>query len=241
LVRKAASALATHVPAQLEHVSYFLSLEQNLSAKARRDLCYQLLSAHVFYDETFVSGNVNSRRYQWVFEKSEVCSKVKQAPYNSHRVHCGAWITVGGRSPLFELVGTIDTDQYIKQVLERHVLPAMRAGGPLAGRIFQQDGAGAHRGAVNRGWFDNNGIEIYWPWPANSPMFNPIERVWALLNQRLDALDFDPHKMVATRPAFLACVQQAWASITQQEIDKIIFSSEKAMWEWHKNYEATKQ
>ena len=64
----------------------------------------------------------------------------------------------------------------------------------------------------------NKNIDILGPWPGNSPDFNPIEKLWSILNRRVD-------KQKPTNSDKLqALIMQEWAAISQDVTQKLIDS-----------------
>ena len=57
--------------------------------------------------------------------------------------------------------------------------------GPFKGVVFQQDGAGEHRGEVVLAHFEMQSYRVL-NWPAHSPDLSPIENLWADFKRRLD-------------------------------------------------------
>ncbi|KAI5152859.1 hypothetical protein ENBRE01_3070, partial [Enteropsectra breve] len=51
--------------------------------------------------------------------------------------------------------------------------------------IFKQDNAPCHKSNYTSRFFTENEINVI-EWPAQSPDLNPIENVWAYIDQRLE-------------------------------------------------------
>ena len=59
------------------------------------------------------------------------------------------------------------------------------------------------------------------PWPANSPELNPIENIWATLNQNVEK------RVVKTKERPVRVVEEEWDSLSMNLIKKTIGSMEK--------------
>ena len=95
----------------------------------------------------------------------------------------------------------VDTKYYVENIFEESCLPAINRtpsdGSVLERRmvadkskaIFMQDGpAPAHRSATAQQWCRDD-LPHFWPKeerPGNSPDLNPIEELWAILQQEID-------------------------------------------------------
>ncbi len=72
----------------------------------------------------------------------------------------------------------MNQDKY-RELLEKHLiveLPAMTS--PNGGLMFMQDNAICHTAKSVKVWMDENRIQSL-TWPGQSPDFNPIENIWA--------------------------------------------------------------
>ena len=94
----------------------------------------------------------------------------------------------------------------MQQVLEPIIKPtfeALRDWG--VNPLFMEDGASIHgcRDKTNlRLWKLEHGITTMW-WPPSSPDFNPIEKVWRILKQRIKHRPQQPRTMAELRQAIL--------------------------------------
>jgi hypothetical protein len=53
--------------------------------------------------------------------------------------------------------------------------------------VFQQDNDPKHTSKLAKQFFEENRIKLL-DWPAQSPDMNPIENLWALMNEKLQYL-----------------------------------------------------
>ncbi|GFX75217.1 transposable element Tcb1 transposase [Trichonephila clavipes] len=91
------------------------------------------------------------------------------------------WGGIGyhSRTPLERIVGTLNSQCYISEVLDPVVLPYLQG---LAIAIFQQENARPHVARIVQRFFVNHQIELL-PWPARSPDLLPIENMWSMVAQ----------------------------------------------------------
>ena len=50
---------------------------------------------------------------------------------------------------------------------------------------FMQDNASPHRAHATRDWLQNHNIDVFGPWPSKSPDMNPIENLWAQMENAI--------------------------------------------------------
>jgi hypothetical protein len=78
--------------------------------------------------------------------------------------------------------------KYYHDILVRHAVPA---GTKLIGPnfIFQEDNDPKHSAKLNRNFLDTKekaGVLRRMIWPPQSPVLNPIEQIWDLLDSKLN-------------------------------------------------------
>ena len=194
--------------------------------------CKKKLKLCVWSDEHTVSINDHTSRSMYVRARGgRVIPRERRRHQNIPRVMI--WGAVGedfkseiilfpqqgkpsedGRQRKDRMTFRLNAKSYVRKCLSP-VVAALKA----KGRIFQHDGASPHgRGAsesVAEKFLRNKGVTVMRPWPPYSPDLNMIEYLWPLLNARVAALH--PRNLAELKVA----VKQAWASITQQEINAI--------------------
>lgn len=89
----------------------------------------------------------------------------------------------GKRSTSYITTGTINTDLYIKECLEKRLLPFIREHD--VSTFFWPDLASCHYSKSSLEWYDKNNVVLV-PReanPPNCPELRPIERYWALVKK----------------------------------------------------------
>ena len=85
------------------------------------------------------------------------------------------------RSRLLCIEGNLNSNRYIREVLQSEVMPLLQAN-PHA--IFQQDNARPHVARIVQAFFQRRRVSLL-PWTTRSPDMSPIEHVWDMVGRRL--------------------------------------------------------
>ncbi|GFW80954.1 transposable element Tcb2 transposase [Trichonephila clavipes] len=122
-------------------------------------------------------------------------------------------ISYHGRSLLLRVEGYLNSNRYVREVLQPEVIPFLRG---IPGAIFQQDNARPHVAKTVRDFCSAQHMQLL-PWPAYSPDMSPIEHVWDLVGRRL-AWDQRP---AASKDELLLHIQAIWNSLPQADIQNL--------------------
>ena len=101
---------------------------------------------------------------------------LKPAPKHALKVHVWAGISKRGATHICIFDQIMDGPLYVK-ILEDHLLPFLEEHFHGTEYRFMQDNDPKHTSRVAKAFYVENGIN-WWPTPASSADFNPIERVW---------------------------------------------------------------
>lgn len=91
----------------------------------------------------------------------------------------------GRRSQSFVTSGTINSEIYMRECLQRRLLPFLRSHG--VSTFFWPDLATCHYSKATLKWYEDHGV-VFVPKesnPPNCPELRPIERYWALVKKEL--------------------------------------------------------
>ncbi|KFM57173.1 Transposable element Tcb1 transposase, partial [Stegodyphus mimosarum] len=120
------------------------------------------------------------------------------------------------RSQLLRIVGNLNSNRYIREVLQPEAVPFLQS---LPGAVFQQDNARPHTARIVKSFFAAQQVQLL-PWPACSPDMSPIEHVWDVIGRRL-ARDPCP---VASADELWVRVQTIWNALPQSDIQTLFDS-----------------
>ena len=124
-------------------------------------------------------GRIRVRRYAGERNLRACTLQRRRGPTPSVMV----WGAIGYnmRSRLLRIEGNLNSNPYIREVLQPDVLPLHQAT-PHA--IFQQHNARPQAARIVQAFFQRRWVSLL-PWPARSPDMSPIEHVWDMVGRRL--------------------------------------------------------
>ncbi|GFW28319.1 transposable element Tcb1 transposase [Trichonephila clavipes] len=125
-------------------------------------------------------------------------------------------ISYNGRSNLLRIVGNLNSNKYVHEVLQPEVVPFFQG---IPGAIFQEDNAHLHVAKTVRDFCLTQHMQLF-PWPAYSLDMSSIEHVWDLFVRRFA---HDPHPAASKDELFLR-IQAIWNSFSQADIQNLFDS-----------------
>lgn len=135
----------------------------------------------------------------------------------SKRLHIWAAISSRGKTELAFIEGTLNATKYV-EILDEFLLPTMQELYRDEEWSFMQDHAPSHSAKLTQDWLKENVPHFFTrdDWPAHSPDLNPIETLWANLDQAVQREDLN------TIEKFKAALEAAWGEVTQDDLERLI-------------------
>jgi hypothetical protein len=182
------------------------------------------LRGYIFCDETWCNTNDNTCRTELV-PPGETATPRQFMKHPKCKLMVWAAIGVGYKSELviFPRDEERDSISVNADAYEAHCLPHIRRAldepAPRRGnqrqKTFVQDNARPHLRAGRI--LESEGFTVA-KWPPYSPHLNPIERLWALLHQKI------AEKRPQTDAHLTRVARQVWNSIDQETIDQYVLA-----------------
>ena len=149
--------------------------------RERRQWCAEWQNV-VFSDEScfnmsYNDGRIHVRHYTGECNLRACILQRHRGPMPSVMV----WDAIGYnmRSRLIRIEGNLNSNCYIREILQPDVLSLLEAT-PHA--IFQQDDARPHLARIVQTFFQRRRVSLL-PWPVLSPNMSPIEHVWDMVGR----------------------------------------------------------
>ena len=153
----------------------------------------------------------------WARNASEVPDREVERWASSVNVWAG--ISSRGKTDIHFYEGTLKAEDY-QNILEESLLPAAQEQFEDEGDEWelQQDKATCHVARSTKELLDEHGVTVFDSWPTKGDDVNPMENLWAILDERLQARKF---KTVA---GMKKAIRKEWKNIDQSTIDNLIGS-----------------
>lgn len=127
-------------------------------------------------------------------------------------------ISSDARTELVVVSNRLNSNRYIDEILQDHVIPYLGFIGYDIG-VLMHDNARPHVARCVEEYIQQVGIQKL-QWPARSPDLNPIEHIWEMLKRKIKSGPNPPQTLNELRNAAL----DAWEAIPQAAVKNIIQS-----------------
>ena len=83
---------------------------------------------------------------------------------------------------------------------------------------FQQDKASCHTAKSTKRWLEQHGVGVVEAWPTKGDDINPMENLWAILDDRLE------HKKFTTEEGMKKNIRELWDEVDSSLLHNLIHS-----------------
>jgi transposase len=174
----------------------------------------------VFTDEhRFKKYRVGNPRHNFVWAKSTTEVPPQELERWGLCVDVWAGISSKGKTKLAFYEGTLDAESYQK-ILRKTLLPAAKEWFEDEKKSWelQQDKATSHTAISTKRWLDAHGVEVVDDWPTKGDDINPMENIWAILDERLENEKYDSRETMQT------AIRKLWDKIDSTVLDNLVDS-----------------
>uniref|UniRef100_A0AAZ3PM82 Tc1-like transposase DDE domain-containing protein n=1 Tax=Oncorhynchus tshawytscha TaxID=74940 RepID=A0AAZ3PM82_ONCTS len=128
------------------------------------------------------------------------------------------WVCVSQhhRTELVVIAGNLNAVSYREEILLPHVVPFLQAHSDMT---LRHDNATSHTARSERDFLQDRNVSVL-PWPAKSPVLNPIAHVWDMLDRRVRARAIPPRNVWE----LVGALVEEWGNISQQELANLVQS-----------------
>lgn len=167
----------------------------------------------VFVDEKIFTTDENGRVTLWRQRGTRYQDRNILYHNRQGRVTVSVWgsMTAQGVGDLVIVDERMNSEAYLR-ILRETMYPSAVQWFPEGMIHFVQDNSGPHRGRIVLNWLNAQERIHLLDWPAISPDLNPIEHVWARMQQRWDAVDIGRGRQQLINSIFLA-----WAELANDQ------------------------
>lgn len=165
----------------------------------------------VFVDEKIFTTDESGRITLWRQRGTRYEERNLQYQHRQGRVTVSVWgsMTALGVGDLVIVEERMRSEDYVR-ILRDVMYPSAQRWFPEGQINLVQDNSGPHRGLLVRDWIAQQPRLHCLPWPALSPDLNPIENLWARIQQQWNYIEFR-----RDQEALIDCIIQRWRDLAE--------------------------
>jgi transposase len=163
----------------------------------------------IFTDEhTFKQFKGGNPRHDFVWAKTPSEVPVKEVERWGLALDVWAGISLRGKTEVAFYEGSLNAHAY-QDILENTLLPAAQDlfEDEKGGWELQQDKATCHTAKSTQEWLESHGVDVVEEWPTKGDDINPIENLWAILDDKLATKKF------RTKKGMTKAIRQIWDEV----------------------------
>jgi transposase len=132
---------------------------------------------------------------------------------------CVGRISLHGKTELAFYQGSLNAQAY-QGILENTLLPAAQQlfEDEKGGWELQQDKATCHMAKSTKEWLEQHDVDVVEGWPTKGDDINPIENLWAILDDRLASRKF------TTKKGMEKAIREIWDGVDLSLLHNLIHS-----------------
>jgi transposase len=174
----------------------------------------------MFTDEhTFKRFKGGNPQHDFVWAKTPSEVPVKEVERWGLTLDVWAGISLHGKTEVAFYQGSLNAQAY-QGILENTLLPAAQQlfEDEKGGWELQQDKATCHMAKSTKEWLEQHDVDVVEGWPTKGDDINPIENLWAILDDRLASRKF------TTKKGMEKAIREIWDGVDLSLLHNLIHS-----------------